>query len=137
ELEELIQQVTGVDVSEIFQAAHQLRELDYNSYFEKDGYEIVDTEPNNQPLSLGIKTSNNDGKFVVKNIDRGSSAWTSNLQVDDELIAINGYRIDGTGRALDYVLGISAAGDQVELLVSREGLIQQVSVVLQPGEKRH
>lgn len=137
ELEKLIQQVTGVDVSEIFQAAHQLRELDYNSYFEKVGYEIVDTEPKNQPLSLGIKTSNNDGKFVVKNIDRGSSAWTSNLHVDDELIAINGYRIDGTGRALDYVLGISAAGDQVELLVSREGLIQQVSVVLQPGEKRH
>src|SRR5690606_11091228 len=49
ELEELIQQVTGVDVSEIFQTANQLRELDYNSYFEKVGYEIVDTEPKNQP----------------------------------------------------------------------------------------
>lgn len=136
ELEELIRQVTGVDVSEIFQAAHRLGELNYNHYFHAVGYEMVDTEPFKQALSLGIKTSNNDGKFIVKNIDRESTAWKSNLQVDDELIAINGYRIDGIGKALDYVLGISPVGDQVQLLVAREGLLQQVSVELQHAEKR-
>lgn len=135
ELERLILEVTSVDVSEIFRAAHELVELEYNRFFHAVGYEIIDTEPKNQALSLGIKTGQHEGKINIKNIDRDSTAWKSPIQVDDELIAINGYRIEGNGRALDYVLGISSVGDHVDLLVSREGVVHQFSVELQHAEK--
>src|SRR5690606_18084660 len=42
EFQDLAEKVTGTDLSDIFQAAHQLIELDYNSYFNAVGYELID-----------------------------------------------------------------------------------------------
>lgn len=137
ELLALAEQVTGTHLADIFEAAHQLGELDYNSYFHAVGYEIINTEPTDQGLSLGIKTSSNDGRISIKNIDRNSSAWYADLHVDDELIAINGYRIEGTGKAIDYVLGRASLHDTVTMLVSRDGLIEEVPIKLQYAQKRN
>jgi predicted metalloprotease with PDZ domain len=137
EFQELAEQVTGVDLSEIFQAAHQSGELDYNKYFNAVGYELVDTEPTEKSLSLGIKTSSNDGRIFIKNIDRDSAAWFADLHVEDELIAIDGYRIDGNGKAMDYVFANKTVGDTVKMIVARDGLIEEVSAKLQYPEKHN
>ena len=137
ELQQLAEYVTGTDLSVIFQAAHQLRELDYNSYFNAVGYEIIDTNTEGQQLSLGIKTVVNDGRVFVKNIDRNSPAWQAGLHTDDELISIDNYRIEGVGKALDYVLNNAAADDIVKIIASRDGFIEEVAVKLQYSDKRN
>src|SRR5690606_39594891 len=52
--------------------------------------ELIDLNRDRQELSLGIKTVNQDGRIFIKNVERGSAAWDAGLNVDDELIAING-----------------------------------------------
>ncbi len=136
EFQELAEEVTGMDLSEIFQAAHQLIELDYNSYLNAVGYEILDANKENKSLSLGIKINNNDTRVIIKNIDRDSAAWSAGLQVDDELIAIAGYRIEGNGRAIDHVLGNAQLGDVVQIVVARDGLLETIPVKLQYADKR-
>ncbi|TJZ52468.1 M61 family metallopeptidase [Sphingobacterium olei] len=136
ELMELIHQTTNVDVSEIFQAAHSLEELEYNLYFNKVGYEIVDLNTGLQPLSMGIKTINNDTRIIVKNVDRDSGAWKGGINVDDEIIAANGYRVDPTGRTIDYILTNSKEGDRVSLIVARDGLIKNLNIQLQYSNKK-
>ncbi len=136
EFQELAEEVTDMDLSEIFQAAHQLIELDYNSYLNAVGYEILDANKESKSLSLGIKISNNDIRVIIKNIDRDSAAWLAGLQVDDELIAIAGYRIEGNGRAIDYVLGSAQPGDEVQIVVARDGLLETIPVKLQYADKR-
>src|SRR5690606_14633624 len=99
-----------IDLSDIFRAAHQLTELDYNSYFHAVGYALTDTnEKEKKPLSLGIRTHTQETRVMVKNIDRDSSAWRGGLQVDDELLGINGYRIEDNGKAVDHVLSTAQA----------------------------
>lgn len=136
ELMELVHQVTNVNVSEIFNAAHTLEELDYNLYFNKVGYEIIDLNAHSQSLSMGMKTVNNDTRIIVKNIDRDSAAWKGGLNVDDEILAANGYRMDPTGRTIDYILANSKEGDQVSLIISRDGLIKNLNVQLQYSDKK-
>ncbi|WP_140939080.1 M61 family metallopeptidase [Sphingobacterium lumbrici] len=136
ELMELVQQVTNIDVSEIFHAAHTLEELDYNLYFNKVGYEIIDLNADVQPLSMGIKTVNNDSRIVVKNVDRDSGAWKGGINVDDEILAINGYRVDPTGRIIDYILTNSKEGDRINMIVARDGLIKNLDIQLQYSNKK-
>lgn len=136
ELQELAENLTGLDLSDIFGAAHSNIELDYNHYFNKVGYELKDLIAEQKQVSLGIKIGSNDGKTVIKNIDRNSSAWISGLNVDDELIAIDNHRIEINGKAMDYILSNSQEGDTISVLISRDGLIKTITVVLLNSDKK-
>jgi len=136
EFQRLAEEIVGTDLSDIFRAAHELVELDYNRYFHAVGYELIDSNQENKTLSLGIKTVNNDTRVIIKNIDRDSAAWQAGLSVDDELIAINDHRIDGNGKAIDHVLATVQAGDEIRMIVARDGIIEYIPVTLQYANKK-
>lgn len=91
---------------------------------------------NNQERSLGLKTAVIEGRIVVKVVERGSAAWDAGISVDDELIAINGTRLDVLGKELDFVLEQGAIDDIVDVLVSRDGLIRTVPTPLRRTTKK-
>lgn len=136
EFRHLAERVTGVDLEEIFQAAHGLVELDYNTYFNTMGYQLIDHNANQPHATLGIKVVHSDSKTIIKQIDRNSGAWVGGLNVEDELIAINGYRIDPQGKALDYMLGRTQAGATVDILISRDGLINTLQIPVFLSDKK-
>ena len=128
EFQHLAEQVTGLDLSEIFEAAHTADHIDYNQYFNLVGYEMIDRSEENNHVTLGVKIGSNDSKTVVKQVDRDSGAWLGGLNVDDELIAINGHRIEVSGKAIEYVLAQTPHGSSVNLLIARDGLIKTIDV---------
>lgn len=136
EFQALAERVTGVDLSDIFAAAHHAEEVDYNQYFHLVGYEIIDKAEEQNYLTLGIKVGSNEGHTVIKNVDRDSAAWISGLNVGDELIAINNHRIEINGKAIEYVLAHASAGDTVNILISRDGLIKEIPVKLIASDKK-
>lgn len=136
EFQRLAEQVTGLDLNEVFEAAHSLHELDYNQYFNRVGYQLVDQNAGQENLTLGIKTVLTDNKISIKHVDRDSGAWQAGLNVDDELIAINGYRLEPLGKSMDYILSNAKVGDQLEVLISRDGLIQKLTVPVNRSTKK-
>lgn len=136
EFQLLAEEVTGVSLSEIFGAVYSLKELDYNSYFNPMGYELVDLNENNQSLSLGIKTANNDTRILIKAVDRHSGAWHAGLNVNDEIIGVNGYRLDPNGRELEHIIHDSHAGDVIDVLVARDGVLKTIPVTLSYSDKK-
>ena len=132
----LAEEVTGVALGEIFAAAHSAEEVDYNQYFNAVGYELIDNAEDQDHQSLGIKIGSNEGHTVIRNVDRDSAAWISGLNVGDELIAINGHRIEINGKALDYFISRSQENDVVNILISRDGLIREIPVQLIPSIKK-
>lgn len=138
ELLELAEALTGVSLKEIFDAAHTTDELDYNTYFNLVGYELVDLNEHQTTPSLGIKTGLQDGKVIVKNIDRDSGAWVGGLNVNDELIAINNFRIEENNKIIDYFTNKTKIGEMVSILVARDGIIQTIDVpFLASGKKSY
>jgi len=130
ELQQLIEEIAGVSVADIFRAAHTVEPLNYNRYLNAVGYELVDYNEGREQPDLGIATSVNDGKIIVTAVSRGSGAWEGGINVRDELIAVNGERLDAAGKELSRVLQSAAVGDQLQVLVARDGKIRELSITL-------
>jgi len=137
EFHQLAEDVTGVDLSEIFSAAHSVIEVDYNEYFNRVGYELIDLNANETIPSLGFKSHYQDGKTIVKTIDRDSGAWIGGLNVHDEIIAINNHRLEENSKALDYFLSKSTIGDTLSFLIARDAIIYTLEIPVMASNKKN
>ncbi len=62
----------------------------------------------------------------VHRVERNTPAWDQGFNVDDELIAVDGYRVTNwTNRVAKYDVG-----DEIEVLVSRRGKLRTIPVKL-------
>src|SRR5690606_20295300 len=116
EFQTLAEAVTGTNLSEICDAAHRTEELDYNKYFNGAWYQLDDSNHKKEQLSLGIKIAIQESRIILKNVERGSGAWDAGLNVDDELIAINGNRLDATGKELEFILQHGQVDEIIDIL---------------------
>ncbi|MDH5827664.1 M61 family metallopeptidase [Sphingobacterium faecium] len=136
EFQQLVEEVTGITVKEIFEAAHEHSELPYNHYFNLVGYEIIDINADSKNLGIGISYQKNDGIQTVTAVERGSSAWDGGLNVRDELIAINGIRLDMKDKEYDYFMQHSTAGELLDVLIARDGIIKNLKIEIRPNSKK-
>src|SRR5690606_11917038 len=130
EFQALIEQVAGTSVADIFDAAHAVGPLDYNSYLNPAGYELVNYNEGRQVPDLGFSTSTNDGRIMVTGVTRGTGAWSGGINVRDEILAINGERLDANGRELNRLMQTTAVGDQLDVLIARDGKIRELTIAL-------
>ncbi len=76
---------------------------------------------------LGMKTSSEDGRVTVSSVQPESPASDVGLNIDDEVIAINGFRIS---RSVDSRLSQYEVGDEIEMLISRRGQLMTIRVTI-------
>ena len=85
-------------------------------------------EPADGPRGwLGAATKSNDGHLTVTGVREGTPAYDGGLYVDDELIAVDGFRIEVS---MDSLLKRYAPGDVVKVLVARRGQLITLPVIL-------
>jgi len=77
---------------------------------------------------IGSDSSATEGRLLVRRVYRGSPSDVAGLNVDDELVALDGYRL--TSDAWPDRLGMYQPGQELELLVSRRGRIKQLTICL-------
>ncbi|UIR56624.1 peptidase M61 [Sphingobacterium sp. SRCM116780] len=136
EFQKLTEEVTGISVSDIFQAAHNYGELAYNDYFNLVGYEIININAESKSLDLGINMNKNDGIQTITAVERGSGAWDGGLNVRDEIIAINGIRLDAKDKEYDYFMQNSVEGDYLNILIARDGKIKELKIQIRSNSKK-
>lgn len=137
EFKQLAEEATSVDLTEIFQAVYKTEELDYNSYFNRIGYELIDLNADQKTLSLGIRTATQDGKIIIKAVDRNSSAWHAGLNVNDEIIAIDSTRVDLTGQVLEDALQSTHYGQYLDMMVARDGIIRTIKTMVGHNSRKN
>jgi predicted metalloprotease with PDZ domain len=77
---------------------------------------------------IGSDSSASDGRLIVRRVYRGSPSDIAGLNVDDELVALDRYRL--TSDSWPDRLGLYQPGQELELLVSRRGRIKQLTLHL-------
>lgn len=97
---------------------------DYAGMLSKAG--IKAQNPGKPETTLGITTAFENGRLVVKYVERDLPGWKGGLNVNDELIAVEGRRCANT---LDEVNRLLEAGKPVEVLISRGGMIRALSLL--------
>lgn len=93
--------------------------IDYEKYLGKVGYSL--TNVSKAKPSFGVTTSNEGGKLVVKGITADGAAEEAGLSVNDEIIAVNGFRVNSSSFS-SFLSGMNK-GDEMSLIISREELL--------------
>jgi predicted metalloprotease with PDZ domain len=102
---------------------------DYATYLGYAGLKLMVSE-NKSKATLGISTSESSGNLKVRGVTRDGAAYTQGLNVDDEIIAADNFRVTSNGE-LSEILQYKKIGDEVVLLITRDGLLQTLTIKLE------
>lgn len=136
EFMEMAAKIAGTPLDDIYRAATSVGTPDYQKYLGYAGLELIDLNEGTEQVDLGARTSVSDGRITVNQVLRETAAWNAGINVRDELIAVNGFRLDAAGKELDRLLREQKAGDQIKVLLSRDGMLQEIAVSLQQDRNK-
>ncbi|MCF7687246.1 MAG: PDZ domain-containing protein [Cephaloticoccus sp.] len=137
----LINEVAGSDMSDwIKQVIETPGQFDYQPLLDWFGLAFEDAkktdasklpnglEPADGPGGwLGADTAVVNGLLTVTKVRAGTPAYAAGVYVNDELIAMDGIRLGANSEA---IVQNYQPGDQVELMVSRRGILSTLQVTL-------
>jgi predicted metalloprotease with PDZ domain len=125
------QEVSGIELSPWFHKVLQTtEELDYTEALDWFGLRFVKDEKKNNNASkapkgwLGLVTRNEQGRFVVTQVKRGTPGYAAGFNVGDEILAIGDDRVtaDQWSRRMECF----RPGEQVSILISRRDRLQRL-----------
>jgi predicted metalloprotease with PDZ domain len=138
EFREIAEQVAGIDLRAFWDAAvNGTQELEYTEALDWFGLRFRDPQPeagdrqsaeNAGKAWLGAATRNDNGRLIVTQVRRGTPAYAAGVNVDDEIVAIDDYRVRAD--RLDSRLEQYGPGDRVSLLVARREQLMRLDVTL-------
>lgn len=133
EFRTLAQEVAGVDLGAWFGSVLETTdELDYSETLDWFGLHFKTPEPpkEGEPERgwLGMSIRNQDGRVVVAEVLRDTPAYEAGVNVEDEVVAINDYRV--TPAQLQSRFDQYKPGDHVSVLVARRGHLVRLDVTL-------
>lgn len=130
EMQNALEKVGGLELDDFFEKyVNGTQTFDYSTIFGYAGLS-VQTAINND-AGLGISTSGN----TITKVNRNSSAYQGGLNVNDEILAIDGFRVNGD---VEDFIENKKVGDELSILLSRDNLIQTISLVLkEKGNTRY
>lgn len=136
EFKAMAEKIAGKSLDDIYRKyINGTESISFNSYLGYAGLYLVNEYEGKENPSLGVATAVKDGKVIITAVQRGSAAWNDGLNVNDELIAINDYRITGatdTKGVSDLVKNISSkkVGEKIKAIISRDGIIKTVDITI-------
>lgn len=128
EFQEVAEEIAGVDLDDVFHNVDVAKPIDYNKYLNYAGLKLIDLYDGRRAKTLGVRTSEKDGRHIVTTVVRGTGAWDGGINVGDEIISINGYRLMEPQEEIDRILSTVETGATVEVLLSRDGIMHSMDV---------
>ncbi|PIG91222.1 M61 family metallopeptidase [Gloeocapsopsis sp. IPPAS B-1203] len=129
QLQQVIESIAEIELTDFFdQYIDDVEELPFNRYLEPFGLQIsADMEDNAAPY-LGIKAQAENGKEVIKFVEADTPAAIAGINAGDELLAIDGIRVQAThlsDRLKDYQLY-----DKIQVSVFHQDELRTYDVTL-------
>ncbi|MBD2482172.1 M61 family metallopeptidase [Planktothrix sp. FACHB-1365] len=128
QLEQVIESIAETSLRDFFQKyLYGLDELPYNQYLEPFGLQLI-AETTDETPYLGCKVASEKGREMIKFVETGSPAEAAGLDIQDELLAINGFKVTSDQfqeRLKDY-----KPGDTVELTFFHQDLLRTCQATL-------
>jgi predicted metalloprotease with PDZ domain len=128
----LTERIAGTDLGAFWRSAIEgTDELDYADALEVFGLQFrpVVQPPGGRPKAwIGATTKMDGGRLLVAQVKRDTPAFRAGLNVDDELVALDGVRVRAD--RLDERLEQYSPGDRISVLVARRDRLLSLDVTL-------
>ncbi|HEX2641429.1 MAG TPA: PDZ domain-containing protein [Thermoanaerobaculia bacterium] len=139
-----VEEIAGVDLDPFFhRAVDTTEELDYTEALGWYGLQFIESDDEDEPQEkpepglpkeesgwLGVETEVRNGRLVVLEVTRGTPGYDAGINVEDEILAIDDYRVPPEGwkdRLKAY-----RPGESARLLVARRERLTTIPVVFGP-----
>jgi predicted metalloprotease with PDZ domain len=124
----VVEQVAGIGMQAFWESSIAgTAELDYSEALETFGLRFRSAVSPSRPW-LGITTRNDGGRLLVSQVRRDGPGAKAGLNVDDEILAINDFRVRAD--RLDDRLQQYRSGETVTLLVARREQLTRLEITL-------
>jgi predicted metalloprotease with PDZ domain len=125
------QEVAGIDLHSWYASVlDRPDELDYTEALTWFGLRFTTPTASAAKAWLGMTTRVDNGRLLVSQVPRHTPAWQAGINVEDELIAIDDYRV----RPEQWATRLEQyrPGEQVSLLVARRERLLRLHATLAP-----
>jgi predicted metalloprotease with PDZ domain len=133
-MQDVIERATGTSVGDLLDAwVRAPGDIDYAPTFARVGLQVERGLRNEtSSASLGLRLRG-ESRAIVASVARGAAAHRAGIDPSDEILAIDGRRVEGSN--VEATLVRKKAGDVVEVLVARDGRTLARSVTLDPPRR--
>lgn len=100
--------------------------INFENYLSVVGLKLVNQNANKNESYLGVNATNTNGKLNVTSVSKNGPAYSAGLNVNDEIIAIDNYRVDDLTKALT----LKKVNDKISVLVSRDGILKTIEITV-------
>jgi predicted metalloprotease with PDZ domain len=122
-----VEKIAGENLDKFFKDyVYSTKDIVYNKYFDYAGLKLVDNGKDES--HFGARTFDKNGKLIVRSVEVGTSAYDGGINANDEIIALNGYRVDFDN--LKKIINQYKPGDVLKVTVSRDGILKSLDVKL-------
>ena len=128
EFREVCELIAGTNLEEVWRYTNTTDEIDYNFPLLSVGCEFqrkYEKDVDESTAYFGFSISG-DVNPIVKNVRAGTPAYIGGLNVNDEIISLNGTRV--SRKTIEKRLQDIPQDSLTEFLISREGIIQKVKL---------
>ena len=125
EFQKTLEDFLGEDMDWFFDGyVYDTKTIDYAKFFGGVGIDFSNQNENSDSVPhLGAKVS---GGMIITSVESGSAAEEYGLSVNDEIIAINGYRVNKSG--FDKMMSRLVEVDEFKVMLSRDNIIKTYTV---------
>lgn len=130
EFKSMVEKISGTSFTDFWKRyVNGTDPVEYKKYLGYAGIRVKDLfEGNNTPY-LGAASKKIEGSIVISAVVRGTAAWTGGLNVNDEVILVDGIPVEAAIDKMPAITG-KRPGDEVVFTVRRDGLIKTITVKL-------
>ncbi len=133
DFETIVEELGSVELRNwLYNTVRQATEIDYQPAFDWLGLQFKAEDSakktNFAKVWIGSQSTGSEGKLLVRSVLRGSPSDRAGMNVDDELLALDGYRLSPD--TWPGHLEMFEPEQELELLVSRRGKIVPLKITL-------
>ena len=133
EMKDALEEVSNSNLDEFYaNYINGTENLDLGEFVKYAGLELSVIQPHISENLLGLQYDDKGGVITVKRVTEGSSAWKAGLNVRDEIISFDSYRVKGAN--ISKILNTKSPGDTMEVLVSRRGKMKLLTLEIAPND---
>lgn len=128
EFKSMVEKISGTSFTDFWaKYVNGTDTIDYKKYLAYAGINVKDEA--RKEAYLGIATKVTEGHIIISAVSRNSAAWADGLNVNDELIGVDGKYAEPAIEKMS-VMKQKKAGDVVRFQLRRDGLEKEISVTL-------
>jgi len=129
EYQEAVEKIADENLEDFFQKfIYSTDKIDYNKYFNYAGLELIDTGKDEN--YFGMRTNKD---MTVRSVVQETSAYNGGINVNDEILAINNYRVNKDN--FDKLYSLYSIGDTIKITISRDGILKELYVPLKASHR--